>query len=151
MSGKFIFSLSNKMIGKGRKILKPLLSLFLVSIFIFTSCIIDCDEPDTSFQSIENSTSSSSSISSSELPVSNEAIPQKAILKIGFADDNSARTVLPKVQLSNYVLKGSLAGGASVVLATADTKEEMKTKEIELDLGVWSFTLSADMTGTSVL
>ncbi|MBQ7754082.1 MAG: InlB B-repeat-containing protein, partial [Treponema sp.] len=140
------------MIGKGRKILKPLLSLFLVSFFIFTSCIIDCDEPDTSFQSIENSTSSSSSISSSsELPVSNEAIPQKAILKIGFADDNSARTVLPKVQLSNYVLKGSLAGGASVVLATADTKEEMKTKEIELDPGVWSFTLSADMTGTSVL
>ncbi len=152
MSGKFIFSLSNKMIGKGRKILKPLLSLFLVSFFIFTSCIIDCDEPDTSFQSIENSTSSSSSISSSsELPVSNEAIPQKAILKIGFADDNSARTVLPKVQLSNYVLKGSLAGGANVVLATADTKEEMKTKEIELDPGVWSFTLSADMTGTSVL
>ena len=152
MSGKFIFSFSNKMIGKGRKILKPLLSLFLVSFFIFTSCIIDCDEPDTSFQSIENSTSSSSSISSSsELPVSNEAIPQKAILKIGFADDNSARTVLPKVQLSNYVLKGSLAGGASVVLATADTKEEMKTKEIELDPGVWSFTLSADMTGTSVL
>lgn len=152
MSGKFIFSLSNKMIGKGRKILKPLLSLFLVSFFIFTSCIIDCDEPDTSFQSIENSTSSSSSISSSsELPVSNEAIPQKAILKIGFADDNSARTVLPKVQLSNYVLKGSLAGGASVVLATADTKEEMKTKEIELDPGDWSFTLSADMTGTSVL
>lgn len=152
MSGKFIFSLSNKMIGKGRKILKPLLSLFLVSFFIFTSCIIDCDEPDTSFQSTENSTSSSSSItSSSELPVSNEAIPQKAILKIGFADDNSARTVLPKVQLSNYVLKGSLAGGASVVLATADTKEVMKTKEIELDPGVWSFTLSADMTGTSVL
>ena len=63
--------------------------------------------------------------------------------------DSSSRTLLPAIEITNLVLKGSLSGQEEERLASADTLVLMNAKNIEITTGEWTFTLTADVSGAS--
>ncbi|EID85905.1 hypothetical protein MSI_03330 [Treponema sp. JC4] len=63
--------------------------------------------------------------------------------------DSSSRTLLPAIEITKLVLKGSLSGQEEERLASADTLALMNAKNIEITTGEWTFTLTADVSGAS--
>lgn len=68
----------------------------------------------------------------------------KARLRIQFKD-SGARTVLPHLNLQNFVLTGKMAGGAETELLKSATKSGFSGKSIEILTGSWEFTMKADV------
>ena len=60
------------------------------------------------------------------------------------------RTLLPSPDpddLTNLVLTGTKSGGTETELARADNLDELSSKRIEIPLGEWNFTLTAQLDG----
>lgn len=113
---------------------KCFLTFLICFFFLIWSCAV-FDSSDTD---------DASSITSDSSFIEN-ALPQKALLKLAFAE-TSSRTVLPNVQFSSFTLKGKLDTDINeVVLAQAETKTEMCSKTIEIMLGTWTFTMTAEI------
>lgn len=73
---------------------------------------------------------------------------EKAYISVSIANqDNSSRTLLPKIEITNLVLKGGLNSDTQTILATADSLAEMEGRAIAIQTGNWSFTLTATVSG----
>lgn len=72
----------------------------------------------------------------------------KTYLVVGSASmvQRTLKTKIDLDDLSSFVLKRSLASGQEEVLASADSLEELKKEQIEIEVGLWDFTLSAQYT-----
>lgn len=72
----------------------------------------------------------------------------KGYISVGVANqDNSSRTLLPKIEISNLALKGGVNSAGQTVLAAADSLEEMNGRQIAVQTGDWNFTLTAIVSG----
>ena len=72
----------------------------------------------------------------------------KTYLVVGSASmvQRTLKTKIDLDDLTSFVLKRSLASGQEEVLASADSLEELKKEQIEIEVGLWDFTLSAQYT-----
>lgn len=86
-----------------------------------------------------------------EPPTASGAGDGRAYLKISAGE--TARTVVPQLDFQNlsFALTGSLSGGNSQRLGSWDTYSAMDSALIALDIGEWSFTLTASNTSGVVL
>ena len=81
---------------------------------------------------------------------SSKTASQKAWITVDVENkDSSSRTLLPAIEITKLVLKGSLSGQEEERLASADTLALMNAKNIEITTGEWTFTLTADVSGAS--
>lgn len=72
----------------------------------------------------------------------------KTYLVVGSASmvQRTLKTKIDLDDLSSFVLKRSLDSDQEEVLASADSLEELKKEQIEIEVGLWDFTLSAQYT-----
>lgn len=86
-----------------------------------------------------------------EPPTASGAGDGRAYLKISAGE--TARTVVPQLDFQNmfFALTGSLSGGNSQRLGSWDTYSAMDSALIALDIGEWSFTLTASTASGVVL
>ncbi len=72
---------------------------------------------------------------------------------IGISAGETARTVFPQLDFQNlsFALTGSLAGGNSQSLGSWNTYSAMSSALISLEIGEWSFTLTASNASGAVL
>ncbi len=61
--------------------------------------------------------------------------------------EKSTRTLIPTIEISDLVLKGRLTGTEEKVLASAESLEQMESRQIVIQTGEWSFTLTAKVSG----
>ena len=61
--------------------------------------------------------------------------------------EKSTRTLIPTIEISDLVLKGGLTGTEEKVLASAESLEQMESRQIVIQTGKWSFTLTAKVSG----
>ncbi|MBQ8013753.1 MAG: hypothetical protein IJ257_05085 [Treponema sp.] len=64
-------------------------------------------------------------------------------------ENTDARTILPAIEITDLALTGKYESGSEESLATAQTLDEMSSKEIEIQTGNWEFTLAAKVSGTA--
>ena len=77
-----------------------------------------------------------------------ESADGKTYLVVGSASmvQRTLKTKIDLDDLSSFVLKRSLDSDQEEVLASADSLEELKKEQIEIEVGLWDFTLSAQYT-----
>ena len=110
------------------KLIKTIFAVALAALTVSCSNLVDDDD---------NSTAKT-------------AAPGQAYISVNVTNqDNSARTLLPKIEIKNLVLTGAREGAAPTVLASADSLDEMSEKQIEVQTGSWAFTLSANVSGAT--
>ena len=61
--------------------------------------------------------------------------------------EKSTRTLIPTIEISDLVLKGGLTGTEEKVLASAESLAQMESRQIVIQTGEWSFTLTAKVSG----
>lgn len=61
--------------------------------------------------------------------------------------ERSTRTLIPTIEISDLVLKGGLTGTEEKILAEAASLAEMESRQIVIQTGEWSFTLTAKVSG----
>ena len=61
--------------------------------------------------------------------------------------EKSTRTLIPTIEISDLVLKGRLTDTEEKVLASAESLEQMESRQIVIQTGEWSFTLTAKVSG----
>ena len=71
----------------------------------------------------------------------------KALISVSVSNSDAAKTIIPKITVSDLILKGSRSGGEEVEIASSDTLSDMEAEEIEVNCGEWSFTLTAKVSG----
>lgn len=126
MKGKKMLLNGNGKNGLGKGIGR--LCVFLLAIFMVVSCN-NVMEP----------------------PTASGAGDGRAYLKISAGE--TARTVFPQLDFQNlsFALTGSLAGGNSLSLGSWNTYSAMSSALISLEIGEWSFTLTASNASDVVL
>ena len=123
----------------------------LISLLTLFSCNLFNVDDDYGMSSEKKSSSKTTELQNNAEAGSKTSQPEKAFIKVVF-DDGSSRTVLPSINLENFVLKGKRNGGAEQELAKAATKSAMSGKSIEIFTGNWEFTMSADVSdGNTVI
>ena len=71
----------------------------------------------------------------------------KALISVSVSNSDAAKTIIPKISVSDLILRGSRSGGEEVEIASSDTLSDMEAEEIEVNCGEWNFTLTAKVSG----
>ena len=110
------------------KIIKTIFALALAALTLSCSNLLD-DSGD----------------SSSFLPPAGDGM---AYISVNVTNqEKSTRTLIPTIEISDLVLKGRLTGTEEKVLASAESLEQMESRQIVIQTGEWSFTLTAKVSG----
>lgn len=77
--------------------------------------------------------------------------PGKAYIFVNVENQakSATRTLLPSINVTDLVLSGQLADSDQAVYETAATIAEMEVKQIEVQTGLWNFTLTAKVAGAN--
>lgn len=113
-----------------KRIINPLLSLFLMSVIAFTSCTNEI-ESNKNFDELDNTSKQT------YITVGSTVITDKI--------NKSSRTIVQKntEDLTDFVLKGTPSGGSETQLATAENITKLSAAKIPVSEGDWDFILSA--------
>lgn len=110
------------------KIIKTIFALALAALTLSCSNLLD-DSGD----------------SSSFLPPAGDGM---AYISVNVTNqEKSTRTLIPTIEISDLVLKGRLTGTEEKVLASAESLAQMESRQIVIQTGEWSFTLTAKVSG----
>lgn len=110
------------------KIIKTIFALALAALTLSCSNLLDDSDDSSSF-----------------LPPAGDGM---AWISVNVTNqEKSTRTLIPTIEISDLVLKGRLTDTEEKVLASAESLEQMESRQIVIQTGAWSFTLTAKVSG----